>query len=82
MSPKNKAEELIERYRTIAWEDTVSTEEGSWHTDVFSMSEVAAKQCALIVVDEILSDDIPRKNDYYNFGKAFWKDVKTEIENL
>jgi hypothetical protein len=67
MTPKEKAEELVERMTVHHWTDVCDSE--------------GAKQCALIAVDEILhslsykiSSNI-EELDYYN-------EVRKEIENL
>jgi len=67
MTPKEKAEELLERMTVHHWTDVCDSE--------------GAKQCALIAVDEILnslsykiSSNI-EELDYYN-------EVRKEIENL
>ena len=69
MTPKEKAEALVERFRmnVLDWEGC-------------SINEHKAKQCALIAVDEIL-----KVASFYNDSQAevtYWQEVKQEITNL
>ena len=60
MKSKEKAKELVDKYYhlfSVELENTIDYRE--------------AKQCALIAVDELISET----------GKKFWYDVKLEIEN-
>ena len=67
MTPKEKAEELVSKF----WDAT----------NIYSWE---AKQCALIAVDELLLI----ANDYFFHDegeiktKAYWQEVKQEIETL
>ena len=66
MTPKEKAEELVLKFKQLPQEGTVA-----WY-----LSFELSKQCALIAIDEILSIGIDaNKFDY-------WKEVEQEIENL
>jgi short-subunit dehydrogenase len=68
MTPKEKASELVLRYLRI---DNNTKEWFNKHI---------AKQCALIVIDEILNND-----GFTNFDQyltEYWKEVKQEIELL
>ena len=69
MTPKEKARELIEKYRyvSISFVDSI---EG---TCDMLMNNEDAKECALIAVDEII------KELFYN---KYWIEVKQEIEKL
>lgn len=77
MTPKEKAEELVNKYyQRVA--------DGSEPED-------NAKQCALIAVDEILYMlenglyDVNIRGDEYDGGfdmVEYWEQVKQEIENL
>jgi hypothetical protein len=73
MTPKEKAQELFDKYWTlIAYKI-----EGS-------VGRLVIKQCALIAVDEILSDYknyLLHENTEYK-GLMYWTDVKKEIEKL
>jgi hypothetical protein len=69
MTPKEKAQELTDKYRMF--------------TEFSSI--VAAKQCALIAVDEILEefDHLAWDNETYgNTKMKYWQEVKQEIEKL
>jgi hypothetical protein len=69
MTPKEKAEELVNKYSIWCWNEVVCDYE-------------IAKQCALIAVDEIL-DSITKINQY-DFGTLnyYWNEVKQELEKL
>lgn len=70
MTPKEKAEELVNKFNPVS----------NWYLDSDTKRTVReGKQCALIAVDEIIkfiSDD-PYYKDY-----TFFEEVKTEIEKL
>jgi hypothetical protein len=69
MTPKEKAEELVEKYGIWCWNDGVCDYQ-------------LAKQCALIAVDEI-RDAIIEINEYdYQSLENYWYRVKQEIEKL
>ena len=76
MTPKEKAQELINRFREFA--DGTDPE-----TDRYSpnIEKQKAKQCALIAVDEILEIEllVESVDDYY---LRYWQEVKQEIEKL
>ena len=72
MTPKEKAEELYNKYaKTI-----ITNESYTW--DDFSN---ATKQCALIAVDEILKA-IDYESPRHEFTSVWWQEVKNEIERL
>jgi hypothetical protein len=69
MTPKEKAEELVNKYlRTYPIYDNP--------TVVISYTNNEAKICALIAVDEIL------KVIHTNMEDKYWQNVKQEIESL
>ena len=70
MTPKEKAEELVEKYGIWCWNDGVCDYE-------------LAKQCALIAVNEIINADprTPLNPDVFS-TMDWWKEVKKEIEKL
>ena len=74
MTPKLKAEELINSYRIILMNE--DTECGN---EILCTS--ISKQCALIAVDEIINS---RKKHLVQSIKfyEYWKEVKQEIEKL
>jgi hypothetical protein len=76
MTPKDKAWELVIKYRLIEFDKTEDTR--------LMISIADAKQCALIVVDELL--EATKRYDYtlgpnpsYN---DYWLKVKYQIEHL
>ncbi len=81
MTPKNKAEELVNSYRIILMNE--DTECGN---EILCTS--IAKQCALIAVDEILHITCLKDFDYKQYFNSnsefinYWEEVKIEIENL
>ena len=72
MTPKEKAEELVLKFKQLPQEGTVA-----WY-----LSFELSKQCALIAVDEIL--DVLNQIHWVIVGKDFkyWSEVKKEIELL
>ena len=76
MEPKLKAQELLKSmYGNIFDGGQYEDSEDSWYR---------SKQCALIAVDEILSDYknyLMHENTEYK-GLMYWQEVKQEIENL
>ena len=71
MTPKEKAEELFNKYATYAvmWTGGIKVEKQN------------CKQCALIAVDEILNQDkgaFDLGEIHYHF--EYWQEVKNEIE--
>ena len=75
MTPKEKAEELVESfYKKIDYELTGS----------YFKKRLIAKQCALIAVDEIIkSNPIAfRIDNSIMSNKDYWQEVKQEIEKL
>ncbi len=82
MTPKEKAEQLINSYRIILMNE--DTECGN---EIICTS--ISKQCALIAVDEIIKNnleylrDVGLHNDVaLNIDLSFWEEVKKEIELL
>ena len=71
MTPKDKAEELVEKFVSL-------------DNDIFcSVNYPYSKQCALIAVDEII--DVIKFNKYddkYWEEEQYWNEVKQEIINL
>ena len=74
MTPKEKADELIEKYLSLY--------------DIFNKpiitDEQDAVQCAIIAVDEIIYqiDCIDTYLGNLSEQIGFWQEVKTELENL
>lgn len=69
MTPKQKAELLIEKYLGVSW---------NGDPDENFMTHFEAKKCALICVNEVLSAVISIADRKYDF----WEEVKQEIEKL
>ena len=80
MTPKEKAKELVEKFIKYADKGAqLKTNEHTGRTGIFIpayRSEYNAKQCATIAVDEILN------LLFQHHEIDYWKQVKTEIENL
>lgn len=73
MTPKEKAIELVDKYSTyvVMWAGGIET------------SKQNVKQCALIAVDEIISNIEPSVSmDVIEARVKYWQEVKSEIENL
>jgi predicted DNA-binding ArsR family transcriptional regulator len=68
MTPKEKAEELFEKFNNP---DT------TYHPYVHN-----AQQCALIAVDEILNVIIAIYDYDYEVLNPYWNEVKQELEKL
>lgn len=81
MTPKEKAKELLESmsFSIYSFHDI---EMGKYFT--ISQNKFA-KQCALIAIDEILSEIIKyadNSREYVVENSNFWQEVKQEIEKL
>jgi hypothetical protein len=80
LTPKQKAIELVDKfYQRFPLTMDVITTEGdlSWEYDSWK----EAKQCALIAIDELIS----QQNSYNNgsfYPSNYWQQVKQEIEHL
>jgi hypothetical protein len=66
MTPKEKAEELVDRY-----DETLT----------YLESKSKAKKCALIAVDEILNHH-SQEQGLYRIDTYYWIKVQEEIEKL
>lgn len=64
MSEKEKAKELVDRFRTLPPSNPYT-----------GIDEELAKQCALICVDEIIKD----LNPFDVSKNYYWREVKNEI---
>ena len=77
MTPKDKAEELVDKFMNIR---------NIKLSDYSIIYLPTAKQCALIVVDEIdllIQNSTPKDDPYGNlFALEYWQEVKQEIEKL
>jgi hypothetical protein len=70
MTPKEKANELLEKMTDNYYTDTALVE----------INRRQAKRCAIIAVDEILNTLSPHIADYN--ARYYWRAVKAEIELL
>jgi hypothetical protein len=70
MTPKEKAQELIKKF---SFNTRCFSETKGWEDCFFD-----AKECALIAVDEILSEYWSHNTE----RRDWWKQVKQEIEKL
>jgi hypothetical protein len=79
MTPKEKAEELVNRYKNL-----------HGHPTEQYLDSEDAKMCALIAVDEIInsSPSLPILGDSGTYGedielsKIYWEEVKYAIDEL
>jgi hypothetical protein len=71
MTPKDYAIELVDRYYSVKWHNGKK---------VCSITKQAAKDCALIAVDEIMELMSPMVHSKQAYD--YWDDVKQEIEKL
>ena len=75
MKPKEKAEELLDKYRTYIRKADV------YDYLFFEDENFLSKQCALIAVDEVI-DALPDTTSPYNLKQIdYWQQVKNEINN-
>jgi hypothetical protein len=72
MTPKEKAEELFKQYYSYLKANLMNDEE-AWED---------AKQCALILVDEILKELLNDELFYFKTKVHFWQQVKQEIDGI
>jgi hypothetical protein len=79
MTPKEKAEELVHKFKKYSYYPTTND-------DVLFVNQLNfnAKQCALIAVDEMLNEypsQVP-KDSYEMERHLYWIEVKNELEKL
>jgi vacuolar-type H+-ATPase subunit E/Vma4 len=79
MKAQEKAKELFDNYFDMKWQSYSHRK-----TSIKSMTKHAAKQCALIAVDEIINAIDFDWMQVQNLDRehAYWQQVKTEINNL
>ena len=77
MTSKEKAKQLVNKFRDFA--DGIDSE-----TDRFSpnIEKKNAKQCALIVVDEIIEELLSGIDFWMERRIKYWQEIKKEIELL
>ena len=73
MTPKEKAEELVLKFKELPQEGTL----------MFYVVFEISKQCALIAVNEIINNSIEWLGCKYQDEEIkYWQEVKQEIEKL
>jgi len=73
MTPKEKAIELYNYYNSV---ETPSEMNGKGQINLVRLSYLASKQCALIAVNEVISDNASI------YSQQYWNEVKNEINKL
>jgi predicted DNA-binding protein (UPF0278 family) len=71
MTPKQKAEELVDEYRLVLIKSNTDAGEEILCT-------LMAKECALVAVDEILNHH-SQEQGLYRIDTYYWQQVKKEI---
>lgn len=81
MNPKEKAEELVEKYK-----DYVCGYIGSsmlTNTEYPEQILKQAKQCAIIAIDELINEHTFKFPLSWNVKRlGYWKQVKSELEKM
>ena len=78
MTPKDKAKELFGKYFDMKWQSYLKRK-----ASIKSMTKDAAKQFALIAVDEILEVIDNTMQGWVDTDIiSYWQEVKQEIQNL
>jgi hypothetical protein len=76
MTPKEKARELVDKFRLYAFTSDYDYAENGAQNEYYN-----AEKCALIAVDDILYS--VKGNFIYSIKfHQYWKEVKQEIETL
>lgn len=80
MTPKDKAKELIDKFKTYSYYD---------HHDMVTRQESkeshieSTKECALIAVDEVVAFIDEHMQGWLDWDwKSYWEQVKKEIEKI
>ena len=79
MTPKDKAEELVDRFKA---DTVIYTWDGNGYKVDIETSFQNAKNCALICVDEILETINNVNPTTEETFESYWIEVKQEIEKL
>jgi hypothetical protein len=82
MTPKEKAQELVDKYKDIDIEISSEYKGYGDGADYLLMDNGDAKQCALIAVNEMINIIKYTKMDCQLNILEYWKEVKKEIKNL
>ena len=73
MTPKEKAQELVLKFKELPQEGTL----------MFYVAFEISKQCALIAVDVIITELTEEISpSIHGFRHRYWQEVKQEIEKL
>jgi len=86
MTPKDKAKELISKFKIYA-DDNYADDTNPYYGQVLANKRIvlhnSAKQCALIAVDEIIKETYLHDKTIFEQRRTFyWQEVKQEIEKL
>jgi hypothetical protein len=81
-SPKEKAEELFDKFNEYSKDNTADFDKYFDQEWAIRISKYSAKQCALISVDEILNIDNIKPYILHKEIIQFYQEVKQEIEKL
>jgi hypothetical protein len=89
MTPKEKAEELVQKYlNTIIHFPYIDTEDGNCIGTGY-MTHNSAVRCSIKAVDEILNNNCGANTDGQQAyeeeiycDEYFWNDVKSELQNI
>jgi len=76
MTPKEKAKELVEKFKKVELYDSMEPTDLDCKIENITSSSFTAKQCALICLEELFINNT--KESKHNY----WIDVKEEIEKL
>ena len=78
MIPKNKAMELVKKFRLYAFTSDYDYAENGAQNEYYN-----AQKCALIAVDEILDSSPMYYTGFeYESNLEYWQEVKSEIKKL
>jgi hypothetical protein len=82
MTPKEKAQELVDKYLNASF-NCKDCDMPYCDMKCTNLSIREAKQCALIAVDEVISNIEPSVSmDVISARIKYWEQVKQEIESL
>jgi hypothetical protein len=76
MTPKEKAEKLVDKHLRIIADDVIDNKL-VYGTLTYKLS----KECALIAVDELIKQEEKYNNGTF-YPSKYWQEVKQEIEKL
>lgn len=85
MTPKEKANELIDKFMLYSVKKTEISKETMQYEFNYKIKRELAIECAIVAVDEIvesLHKFLYLHNKTFNIEYTFWQSVKTELETL